>query len=476
MKFYKKWHFLIGTLLGLITYYFTSSMEIDILICRTIGFAVFIVYLWLTEPISMQVSALLPIILIPALNLLPLKEATSSYAHPVIFLFLGGFIMAKGLEKWLIHKRIALWILSRFGDNPNKIIAAMMITTTLISMIISNTATTIMVLPIAISIIAIIRQEGIEHKSFPIAMLIAIAYAANVGGEGTIIGSPPNVILVGILKEQLNITINFLDWMLVGIPLVIILLIPAYLIITKVFYKLPSIKTEAIKSHFIEEYKIMGPLSLAEKRTVLILALTILLWIFKNNINNLISYGLFTDTGIAILCGFLMINIPSGMKKGEALLSWEEAQKIPWGILIFFGAALSLAKVLSQTGTINYVSTNLLSFPEGFTSFWIIGICIATMLFLTELMGGTALSSIFVPILIGLAASFGVPVLELCFTVVFASNCSFMLPMATPPNTIVFSTGHLKVNHMAIPGLIMNIIGIAVIWSLGPYLINLVFG
>jgi len=412
--------------------------------------------------------------LFPIFGVLTLAETTRSYAHPVIFLLLGGFILAKGLEKWDIHKRIASVLLNKFGGSLYGIIASMMIATALISMCISNTATTMMMLPIGLSIIDIVKEKMGGGKSYSTIMLIAIAYAANVGGEGTIIGSPPNVILVGMVEEQYGFTITFFQWMLFGLPLVAILLTFGFFLLTRFLPDNSKSNTE-IKQYVSSELQSLGPIKGGELRVVLILGLAMLLWVGKSPINELLERAFLSDATTGLFCGILMLIIPIGKNQTEPLLTWKEAQQISWGILLFFGGALTIAKGLNVNGAIEWISSGLTNLPDGLSSFVIIGLSVAVMIFLTEFMGGTALSSVFVPVLFGVAEVLNIPVLEICLPVVFASNCSFMLPMATAPNAIVFSTGQLKIKDMALPGLVMNIVGIAIIWLIGLQLIKLIF-
>jgi len=467
-------HYLFGAALGTLAYALLLQLVPDPDIALIVGVSSFIIYLWLTEPVSMQVSSLFPILLFPVFGVLTLPETTSSYAHPVIFLLLGGFILAKGLEKWNIHKRVALILLSKFGGSLYGIIASMMIATALISMCISNTATTMMMLPIGLSIMEIVKTKMRGGKVYSTVMLVSIAYAANVGGEGTIIGSPPNVILVGMIEEQYGFTISFFEWMLFAIPLVVLLLTFGFFLLTRFLPSNTTVTTD-VKTFVFSELKSLGPVKGGELRVILILGLAMLLWVFKSPVNELLGKNYLSDATAGLFCGILMLIIPVEKRSAARLLTWQEAQRISWGILLFFGGALTLAKGLKSNGAIDWVSSGLTALPEGLSSFMIIGLSVTVMIILTEFMGGTALSSVFVPVLFGVSEVLNIPVLEICLPVVFASNCSFMLPMATAPNAIVFSTGQLRIKDMAVPGLLMNLVGIAIIWLIGLPLIKVIF-
>ncbi len=430
---------------------------------KVLGIAAWMILWWITEVVSISTTALIPLTFFPVLNIMTIKEVAPYYGHPIVFLFFGGFVMALALEKVNLHKRIALNIIKFTGTSPDRVILGFLLSTAFLSMWISNTATTVVMLPIAYSVIKLMSSDGdgftAEDKKFALSLMLGIAYSANVGGIATIIGTPPNIVLAGFLESEYNYNISFLKWMMIGVPFTTLMIICIYFLLTKVLYKTniasfgattAMIKTELIK---------LGTISRKEKYILVIFALAIICWISKNQINALIPSLNLSDTTISMLGAFVCFCV---VHQGEFIFKWEDTKNLPWGIIILFGGGLALANGLSQGGIIdligNYFSENLT-----LSVLLISSLLIAFMLFSTELMSNVALIAIFAPMVAGVASGLDTDILTLLIPVTMASSCAFMLPMATPPNAIVFASGHIKVKEMARTGIFLNIISIGLL-------------
>lgn len=444
---------------------------------QVLGVALWMVAWWISEAAPMAITALLPIILFPALDIFTLKEATAPYASPIIFLFMGGFLIALGLEEHGLHKRIALGIIKITGTSANGIILGFMIATAFLSMWISNTATTIMMLPIALSVINLVKNDSLNSTGFnhfAISLMLGIAYAANIGGLATIIGTPPNVVFVGYAEELLQIEIGFSDWMLVGVPVSMVLLTLTYFMLTQVIHKNKLGKMSEAESVINQEFNALGPLKIEEKIVALIFGATAIMWIFKTPLNNLLDFPLFNDTVTAMIGGVLMFAVPLDVNGKKKLLQWKATERLPWGILLLFGGGMTLAKGMEKSGLVNIiaevVSQNQLSV------LFIFLILIATMLFMTELMSNVALATIFIPIVMAIGSGASINPLLLSIPVAMAASCAFMMPISTPPNAIVFSSGHIKMTQMVRAGIWLNIISVVVLLGAAFTLIEWVFG
>lgn len=407
-----------------------------------------------------------------------IKEVAANYGSPIVFLFFGGFIIALAIEKVNLHKRIALNIIRFTGTNANGVVLGFMIATALMSMWISNTASTVVMLPIALSVVKllIVDADGFtkNDQNFALSIMLGIAFSANIGGMATLIGTPPNVVMLGILEEEFNVKISFLSWMMMGLPFAIVLLSIAYFVIVKVFYpnNLGQFKTSS--GIIDQEIQKLGELSKAEKTVLTIFLTTAFLWIVRAYINKLFPTLNLNDTVISILGALAMLIAPLNFSKGEMILKWEDTEKLPWGILILFGGGLALAGGMKVSGIISLVGDTVAA-ADGLTVFWVMTVLIFIMLFMTELMSNVALATIFVPVVAGIALGMDYPILGIVIPVTLASSCAFMLPMATPPNAIVFASGYIKVYEMAKVGVVLNIISVLLLMLLGWYIVPLVF-
>lgn len=449
-----------------------------------IGLAAWMVTWWISEAAPIPVTALLPLFLFPVLGVFPIVESTAPYASPIIFLFMGGFLIALGLQKHGLHKRIALNLIRLTGTSANGIILGFMIATAFLSMWISNTATTVMMLPIAMSVINLIvendKTKADENKQhslqlFALALLLSIAYAANIGGTATIIGTPPNVVLVGYLKQMLEYDMDFSKWLLIGLPFSIILLILTYFILTRFLFPNRLGVIEGSTALIKDQLGKLGRMSREENLVAFIFALTAFGWIFKKFINLALGGEYLNDTITAMAGGVLMFLMPVDIKKGHFLMNWEDTVKLPWGILILFGGGLCLAKGMEVTGLIQLIGDSIAGNKQ--IALWlVITLLIITMLFMTELMSNVALTTIFIPVVIGIAISIGIDPLLVAIPVTLASSCAFMMPISTPPNAIVFSSGRIKMKEMVKAGFVLNIVSILVLMFATYTIIQWVFG
>ncbi len=404
---------------------------------------------WITETLPLSVTALLPLILVPIITDIQIGEAARPYANPIIFLLLGGFIIGLGFQNSGLHLRMAILILAKIGSNKRNILAGFIISCAFLSMWISNTATCLLMLPILLTVINKIDEK--DDTFFVKIMILSIAYASSIGGMSTLIGTAPNAIMAGFLYENYRINIGFIEWILFSFPLVFFLLTIFW------FFSSLLIKNEKFtKSIFQKNYKKLGSLKPKEKITLLIMIMTISLWISRRIINNHLNLNL-SDTGIAIFGAFLFFFVPYG--KNKFILNNEWYTKIPWNILILFGGGLSLANLIQTSGLAEWISGTL-SYLNNFDKVIIILLIAFLISFLTEVTSNTATTLLFLPIVASFASVNNLDVVLLTLPVVLTASCAFMMPIATPPNAIVFSTNKITISFMVRVGIFMNITAI----------------
>lgn len=475
--FYKKAGFILGPVFFILIFFFPIRI-ISEDAQAVIAIAVWMISWWITEPISISVTALIPLLMFPLIGIMDIASVSSMYGSHIVFLFFGGFVMALALEKVRLHRRIALNIIRLTGTSPDRVILGFILSTALLSMWISNTASTIVMLPIAVQVIDLLSndEDGFtaKDKNFALGIMLSIAFAANIGGISTIIGTPPNVILVGVMENEFQIRISFIQWMIMGVPFALFMLGILYFVIVKWIY--PShLKGMNNSAELIEnEIHKLGPVSKTEKMVLSVFALAILLWIIRPQINSFFPDLRLTDTSISMIGAMLMFCLAHDFHKGQFLLDWEDTVKLPWGILILFGGGLALASALSEAGIIDLIGNGIAG-QTALSVFAITALLITVMLFMTELMSNVALVAIFVPVIAGIAVGLDQPVLNICIPVTMASSCAFMLPMATPPNAIVFASGHIKVYQMARVGFILNILSVLLLLLFTKFVIPYIF-
>lgn len=405
---------------------------------------------WITEAVELAITSLIPIILFPLSSALPIKTTSAEYGNPFIFLFMGGFMIGLAIEKWNLHKRIAFTIIQKIGTRERSVLLGFMVATAFISMWISNTATVVMMLPIGMSVVT--RFEG--DTQFGKSLMLGIAYAASIGGIATLIGTPPNIILAGVLKESAGIEISFFHWMLFATPFSFILLMICWWFLSR------NLKREVGHNMNIQSEE-LGKISTPEKRVLLVFSTVAFFWITRTFLWNKLIPEL-DDTLIALVGAILLFIIPSG-QSGAKLLNWHSAKKLPWDVLLIFGAGLAIAKGFSETDLTQWMAhhfANVNTFP------WLILLMvIAAINFLTEITSNTATASILLPILYSMSSSLQISPLALLVGAALASSCAFMLPVATPPNAIVFSSGEIRMKDMIRAGFFLNITSIILIYA-----------
>lgn len=435
---------------------------------------------WVTEALPMPVVALLPLIFFPLLNTSKLEAVASSYANPVIFLFLGGFMLGLAIEKWKLHRRIALNIVLLTGTSGDRIILGFILATGLISMWLSNTATTMMMFPIALSVIHVMKENNIGKgnlSNFSLTIMLGIAYASNIGGIATIIGTPPNVAYVAYIEKKYNHSIDFVDWMIICAPLAIILLLALYWVMVKWLFPNRIKSEDATKQYIRNELGQLGPMSAPEKRVLVIFLATAFLWITRGIINDIQSLFRLDDTIIALICAVALFICPSGSKNeaDDSLLEWSDTNRMAWGILLLFGGGIALATALEQAGLIQQLGQWLGQFAGN--QFILVFLVVLVSLFISELMSNVAQVIVFAPVVSSLADAVGMNPLLLGIPMTLAASCASMLPMGTPPNAIVFASGHIRLKQMTKAGFVMNIVAVILItlfcWYLLPLLMKM---
>ena len=467
---------LLGLIFGILVFLFfliSSPPEgLNRIAWLTAGVTILMTIWWVSEAIPIYATGFAPLILFPLLDLFELKIVAASYAHPLVLLFLGGFIIASAMEDSGLHKRIALKILSFSGTSPSKIIAGFMITTALLSMWVSNTASTIMMLPIATSVIAFFSiQKKIDNKSFAIPLLLSIAYSASIGGTATLIGTPTNIMLASILSDTYNFQISFIDWFMIGLPVVAILLPVVWFFLNKIIFNVSSKKSDALENTLKKMKREMGIASAKEKIVAFVFFMTAILWIFRKTLNE--SFGLsLNDTSIGILGALLLFIIPVDSNKRAC--SWKTANQIPWGVLFLVGGGIALSKAIKTSGLAEWIGS-FSSYLYGLDIYLLILIAVALIILLTELNSNTATVATFSPILIIFAIGLEVNPLIFVIPTTIAASCAFMLPIATPPNAVVFGSGKVKINNMIRAGLMLNLISVFVVTVVTLITLNQVF-
>jgi sodium-dependent dicarboxylate transporter 2/3/5 len=469
-----------GLILFLVMF-LVNPFQFDDKAARVLAVAVLMITWWISEALPMPVVALIPLVLFPLMNIMPIKEVSAGYADSNIFLFMGGFMIGLAIEKWNLHKRIALTIVNITGTSGNRIVLGFILASGLLSMWLSNTATTMMMYPIAASVIAVIKEN---HKgnarldNLAVCIMLAIAYASNFGGIATIVGTPPNVAFVSFIKEKYNYTVQFADWMLICTPLSLMLLLSLYFVMTKWLY--PSrLGTDGTTRDLIKyELHQLGPLTPTEKRVLIIFVSTALLWITKDLINGLKVVKL-DDTMIAMAGALALFICPAGEnnKEGSArkILDWSDTSKMAWGILLLFGGGIALAGALEKAGLIKQLGEWIAGF-SGSGGLMLVFIIALVSLFVSEVMSNIAQVIVFSPVIGGIADAMHLNPILLGLPMCLGASCASMMPMGTPPNAIVFASGHIKFNQMVKAGFVMNVIAVILITLFCWYLVPLLMG
>ncbi|MDN3595968.1 SLC13 family permease [Zunongwangia endophytica] len=429
-------------------------------LCATIWIALW----WVTEAVPIAVTALLPIVLFPLTGALDLSTTTASYGHKYIFLYMGGFILAIAIEKWNLHKRMALHIIKVIGTNVKNIILGFMVATAFLSMWISNTATSVMMLPIGMSIVSQLKDNPStkmdENKLFGKALMLSIAYSASIGGIATLIGTPPNLVFAGYIQEVYNIDISFFQWLKFGLPISILLLLIAWFYITHVAFNFKQKEFPGGQQEIDRLITELGPMKREEKIVLSVFVITAICWITRSFILEKLLPGI-DDTIIAIIAGITIFTLNSG-KEGKPIINWEEAVKIPWGIILLFGGGMALASGFQVTGLAEWFGTQM-TLLNALPLLLLILIVIFSVNFITELTSNLATTAMLLPILAPIALKLDLNPYMLLVSTTVAASCAFMLPVATPPNAVVFGSGYLRIPDMVKTGIWMNLISILIL-------------
>ena len=433
---------------------------------------------WGTEALPVPVTALLPLALFPLLGVADFKTTALPFSNPNIYLFLGGFILALGIENSGLHKRLALKMIIKVGTSGARLVGGFMLVAALLSMWVMNTSVTLMLLPIGLAVCGVVSStipdiSPQEKKSFDNALLIGIAYAATIGGMSTLIGTAPNIVFSAFMQETYGLTIGFIDWMKLGVPVAICMLFGAWYSLTKFIFPLnftASLETKLkLKTMLVE----LGPMSKDESKVLIIFGLAAGSWIFRKVLIQIDFLSGLTDAGIAIIAAILLFMTPLASRKGD-LLSWDKTNKLPWGLLLLFGGGLTLAVQINDRGLGVWIGQGLMilsSVPPLLIIF-----CVATLIiFLTEITSNVATTSAFLPVIGAVAVAFDIAPISLTIPVVLAASCAFMLPVATPPNAIVYGSGKFDIATMMRAGFALNIIGMFVVTLFAYYLAPMIF-
>jgi sodium-dependent dicarboxylate transporter 2/3/5 len=452
---------------------------------RTAAVGLLMATWWITEAIPIAATALLPLGLFPLLGVGTVDAAAEPYANPLIFLFLGGFLIALGMQRWGLHRRVALRVIRAIGARPGRVVLGFMVTSAFLSMWISNTATAMMMLPIGLSVVRLAMpdegEEGEadpdgtpdERRTFAVVLMLGIAYACSIGGAGTLIGTPPNALLAGFLDETYGVDVSFARWMVVGLPVVVLGLPLAYLTLTRVAYRLTLSRIAGGRAMIEREVERLGPTTRPERIVAVVFGVVAALWMTRGWLSAWVP-GL-SDAGIAMAGALVLFVVPADWKEGVFVLDWSVADEVPWGVLLLFGGGLSLASAVERTGLATWIG-EALGGLEGLPVVGVIFGVAAVVVLLTELTSNTATTAAFLPILGSVAVGIGQNPFLLVVPAALAASCAFMLPVATPPNAIVYGSGALTIPDMARAGVVLNVAFTVLITALTYGLVTLAFG
>jgi sodium-dependent dicarboxylate transporter 2/3/5 len=474
------WRQRMGWILGpaalLVTIVFGPPEGLSLEGWRTAGVALLMAIFWIAEPIPIPATALLPLVLFPALGLGDIGESAAPYANPIIYLFLGGFVIALAMQRWNLHRRIAIGLIGRLGTRPSAIIAGFLLASALVSMWVSNTATSLMMLPIALSVVGLVpRADGAsrEMRDFSTALLLAVAYGATSGGMATLIGTPPNALLAAYMSEVYDITIGFAQWMVLGVPVSLLAVIGVYLVLTRIMFSLGARELPGMAALLAAERAQLGPLGRGELAVAAVFVLTAAGWIFQPLLARAVP--LISDTTIGVAGGLLLFMIPVNLRRGEFVMTWDAMKAMPWGVLLLFGGGLSLAANIERHGVATYLG-GLAGGLQDMPMLVVLMVVSFGILLLTELTSNTATAATFLPITGALALSLGQNPLLFLIPTALAANCSYMMPVGTPPNAIVYGSGQIALPHMVRAGFVLNVALVPILVGLLLLMGRVVFG
>lgn len=434
----------------------------------TLGMGLWMAIWWATEVLPIPATALLPVVVLPLFAVMPVKAVTASYGHPIVFLFMGGFLLGIAMQRCNLHTRIALLILGWAGSQPRYQVAGFMLATAFLSMWVSNTATSIMMLPIALSVLSYYSADQPEHQQYRVVLLLGVAYAASIGGMATLIGTPPNALLAAYLRDHAGLEIGFAQWMMVGLPVSTLLLLATWWWLCRGPLPTATVQGDRGLGDAIEG---LGPMTRAERRVLMVFSLTALAWILRPLFHDLLP-GL-SDTGIAIAAGVILFMLPSGDGKTR-LLDWAAAGALPWGVLLLFGGGLALAGAIASSGLAEWIAAGLDRFA-GAPILVMTLMIVTVIIFLTEVSSNTATTAAFLPLLGALALAQDVSPILYAAPAALAASCAFMMPVATPPNAVIYSSGHVDIADMIKHGFAINLLAIGVVTAAAMLLLPALF-
>jgi sodium-dependent dicarboxylate transporter 2/3/5 len=480
------WKIPLGLLIFALIIFMPQPSGMNIASQRVAAVAALMACFWITEAVHIAVTALIPLVLFPILGIADAKGTASMYANDLIFLFLGGFIIALAIQRWNLHLRIALRTIQIVGYSPPKLVLGFMTATAFLSLWMSNTACAMIMVPIGIAVIEKLKGDTKitnNRNDFAKPLLLGIAYGSSIGGMGTLIGTPPNLVLANALETMYGFRIDFGSWMMVGIPLVAIFLPLAWLVLTRVVYRLKSQDSTGSRDLIRQELERLGSMSPEEKRVLTVFVLVVFFWIFSTpkdfgaftlpGVESFIPFS--TESTIAMVGAVSLFFIPAGKGKRLFLMDWDNAKKLPWGILVLFGGGLAIASGFKDTGLATWIGAQVESFAQCPTLI-LVAIIVTILIFLTDFTSNTATAAMMLPILAGVATGIGENPLLLMIPATIATSCAFMLPAGTPPNAIIFSSGQVTIMDMVKAGIFLNIIALILITAV-TYLIAVpVFG
>lgn len=458
----------LGPLLFFLTLFFFHpdglSQQANAILASTLWVATW----WITEAMPIAVTSLLPILLFPLTGGLSIEETTAAFGHRYIFLYIGGFILALAIERWNLHRRIALNIIKLIGTNIKSIILGFMVATAFLSMWISNTATSVMMLPIGMAIIAQLENnpDTIENENqiFGKALMLAIAYSASIGGLATLIGTPPNLVLASVVQDIYGIEITFSKWIMFGLPISVIMLFISWKYLTDFAFHFEQTSFPGGAQEINKQLEKLGKISQEEKKVLAVFVATAVAWISRSHLLNYFIPEL-DDTMIAVTAAFVLFLIPASDEKSRMLINWEEAVKLPWGILLLFGGGLALAQGFQESGLAAWLGGQM-NLLEGVSIVVLLLVLIASVNFLTEITSNLATTAMILPVLAPLALVIDVHPYILMVGATVAASFAFMLPVATPPNAVVFGSGYLRIPDMAKTGIWMNLLSILILTAI----------
>jgi len=442
---------------------------------RTAAVAALMSVWWLTEAVPLAVTSMLPLVLFPALGVLSALATAGPYANRVVFLFLGGFVIGMAMQRWGLHRRMALTIVGRAGARPHTLVLGFMLATAFLSMSISNTATAVMMLPIGLAILRVGEgDEGSAMRNFRKALMLGIAYAASIGGVATLIGTPPNVVMYGVVRDMFETDMSFMSWFVVAFPLAAVVLAFAWFYMTRIGFPLgrdilPGGR-EAIDRRLTE----LGGWSRTERIVAVVFGMTAVAWIIRSFVLERLLPGI-DDTIIAMAGGIVLFLLPSGHKDGHGILRWEDAVRLPWGIVLLFGGGLALAEAFETTGLAEWIGGRMSTF-SAMGTFMMILLILTSVNILTEFTSNVATVTMILPVLAPIAVSAGIHPIALMAGATMVASYGFMMPAGTPPNAIVFGTGYLGIRDMVRTGAVLNIVSVLLITAIVYFVLGPLWG